>query len=283
MIGRWRSASQTAAMLLLVITPILNYQGITFVQGWFQSLAVGRLWLVSPLEGLECILVSHSLYGPQIVGMLLPVLSASLLGTVFCSWICPVNTLQVWSDRLLSPWLRRRGEGWAVPRTLLWYVLAAELVLALVLGTPLFVFLSPPGLVGRELMMLVFFRTLAVEGLLLLVILGLNLITKRLFCRAFCPLRGLLALLGAKRRLIVARVEEAGPGGQHCDDVCPLGLAPSMGEGTSLHCWNCGRCVDACTDNGLKMVWRRADLQRHDPCLEKAPRVTQIGNMGGKR
>jgi ferredoxin-type protein NapH len=282
-IGRWRSATQTSALLLLVLIPILNYHDHTFVQGWFQSLAIGRLWFVSPLEGLECILVSHSLYMPLLVGMLPSVLVASLLGTVFCSWICPVNTLQVWSDRLLAPWLRRRPDRWPVPRALLWYVLAAELVLALALGSPLFVFLSPPGLVGREFMMLIFFRTLAVEGLLLLVILGMNLFTRRLFCRAFCPLRGLLALLGAKRRLIVARVDAPGPGCRNCDDACPLGLSPSMGEGVSLHCWNCGRCVDACGDGGLKMVWRRAGQPLEDPCIEKGSPLTQIETGGGGR
>ncbi|MBC8423310.1 4Fe-4S binding protein [bacterium] len=280
MIGRWRSASQTAALGLLLVTPLLNYRDITCVQGWFQSLAIGSLWLVSPLEGLECILVAHTLYGPLLVGMVLPVLSAALLGTVFCSWICPVNTLQVWSDRLLAPWLARHRRDRHVPRTLQWYVLALELLLALVLGTPLFVFLSPPGLVGRELMMLVFFRTLAVEGALLLVILGLNLFTRRFFCRAFCPLRGLLALLGARRRLVVARVDEVGPGCRHCDEACPLGLAPSTGEGASVHCWNCGRCVDACSDGGLKLIWRRRGQPRREPCQEGELPVIRVDGPG---
>ncbi len=267
MIGRWRSSVQTFSILALVVIPILNYYDFTFFQGWFQSIAFGGLWIVSPLEGLECILVSRSFYAPLLWGMLIPILLSILLGHVFCSWVCPVNTLQVWTDRLLKPWLKHRNNRFPIPRALLWYVLAAELILAVVLGKPLFVFLSPPGLVGREIMTIIFFRTVAVEGLLLLAILTANLISRRMFCRSFCPLRGVLALLGSKRRLVVTRVEGAGPGCRRCDKSCPLGLQPSIGESESIYCWNCGRCVDACNDGDLKMIWKRSSQKPQDSCL----------------
>jgi ferredoxin-type protein NapH len=258
MIGRWRHPVQTAALALLVAIPLLNkYATITFVQGWYQSLGIGDLWIVSPLEGLESILVTRSVHGPLLLGMLGPVLAAVLLGRVFCSWVCPINTLQEFSG-----WLRRnfgrqawKRDRWVLPRALLWYVLIAEVVTTLILGTPLWVFLSPPGLVGRELMTVIFFGTLAVEGVIILAVLGLDLITRHFYCRYLCPLGGLLGILGSKRQLRVAMDRDSCTACHRCDRTCPLGLLPSRGETHTATCWNCGRCIDACREGSLQFRW----------------------------
>ncbi len=259
MIGRWRNLLQTLALAFLVVIPVVNfYWRFTFVQGWYQSLGIGDLWIVSPLEGLESILVTRTLYLPLLGGLIVPVLSAALLGRVFCSWICPINTFQELGDRLLRPWQGRikPRDRWLLPRAVLWYVLAAEIITTLILGTPLWVFLSPPGLVGREIMTFVFFRTLALEGIVVLLVLALNLLTRRFYCRYLCPLGGLLALLGVKKRLAVSLDPGSCTGCRKCDRACPLGLAPSTGEASTLVCWNCGRCVDICSEDGLDFTWR---------------------------
>jgi ferredoxin-type protein NapH len=258
-IGRWRNLAQGLALALLAAIPLASYYlHFTFVQGWYQSLGVGDFWFVSPLEGLESMLVTRQLHGPLLVGLLVPVVVAALLGRVFCSWVCPINTLQEFSDWLakrLGGSRKARPDRWSLPRSLLWYVLVIELVLTLVLGVPLWVFLSPPGLVGRELMTLVFFHTLAWEGVIILAVLGLNFVNRRLYCRHLCPLGGLLGVLGLKRRLVVRHGPDSCIGGQKCDRVCPLGLAPSRGESLNAHCWNCGKCVDVCDHGGLEFRW----------------------------
>lgn len=137
--GRYRFAVLGGAFLLILVNPFLNYfLQQNFVQGWYQSLGFGSLWFVSPLEGIESLLITKSLYLPSLIGMM-------------------------------------------------------------ILGAPLFVFFSPPGLVGREIMMAVFFRTVALEGVILLVILLLELLTRRFFCRTFCPLGWTAGLFGYKK------------------------------------------------------------------------------------
>jgi len=259
MISRWRNFLQTVAMALLVAIPLVNYfWRFTFVQGWYQSLGIGDLWIVSPLEGLESILVTRTLYLPLLGGLIVPVLSAVILGRVFCSWICPINAFQEFGDRLLRPWTGRQKprDRWLLPRAVLWFVLVAEIMTTLILGTPLWVFLSPPGLVGREIMTFIFFRTLALEGVVVLVVLAMNLITRRFYCRYLCPLGGLLALLGFRKRLAVALDLSSCTSCRKCDRSCPLGLAPSIGESSTLICWNCGRCVDVCSEGGLDFTWK---------------------------
>lgn len=257
--NRRRLCVQTLAFSLILINPFLNYYlHINFVQGWYQSIGIGRLWFVSPLEGMESILVSKVLYLPLIIGMLLPVMLAFLLGRVFCSWVCPINFLSGIVDRLAAVFTKTgRKDIWLLPRYLLWFALLLEILLAMVMGAPLFVFMSPPGLVGRELMLLVFFHTVAVEGLIILIVLTLNLITRRFYCRYLCPLGGLLALLGVKRRLQVQQDKTACTKCRQCDRACPLGLEPSKGESASVYCWNCGNCVDACRFKAMDFTWRR--------------------------
>jgi len=247
------------AFLLLLINPLLHYYfGITFIQGWYQSLGIGELHLVSPLEGLESMLVTRQLHVPALIGMAIPLLLAVLLGRVFCSWICPISFLAE-----LMAGIRQRlskkplfRDRLVLAKRWLWYALIGELVLSLVLGAPLFVFLSPPGLVGRELMLAVFFHSLAWEGVLVVMVLAMELVTRRFFCRYFCPLGGLLALVGSHRQMVVLPPADTCTHCGRCDLHCPMGLRPSAGESLSAYCWNCGVCIDCCAPAALRFSWR---------------------------
>ncbi len=247
------------AFLLIVITPCLNSKfHFSFVQGWFQSLSIGKLWLVSPLEGLESILTSRLLYGPLLVGMAIPVIIALLLGRVFCSWICPISFLSELIDRII---LKATGKGFRngknpLPRAVIWYALVGELLLTLVIGAPIFVFLSPPGLVGREIMVATIFHTLAIEGVVVILVLLAHLFQKRFFCKYLCPLGGLLAFLGLKRRLVIQKEEELCVRCGLCKRACPFTLDPERGQAISPYCWNCGECIDCCKTGALDFKWK---------------------------
>lgn len=257
--GRLRLATLAGAFLLISVNPLLNYfLQINFIQGWYQSLGVGRLWFVSPLEGLESLLITKSAYGPSLVGMVIPLLIALFLGRVFCSWVCPVSFVLELFDKLRILVSRRSSlrNTLLVAKRWLWFTLIAELFLSLVLGAPLFVFLSPPGLIGREIMMAVFFQKLALEGVVIILVVLLELVTRRFFCRTFCPLGGLLAFAGRKRNLRVHFLSENCTACGKCTRTCPMGLQPPRGEGLSPYCWNCGECVDVCSDDALKFRWQ---------------------------
>ncbi len=246
------------AFLIILVNPFLNYYfHFTFIQGWYQSIAIGKLWFVSPLEGLEAILVSKTLYLPLIIAMLIPILVALFLGRVFCSWICPISFFSELMERGLSLFVKRRKDILVVPRWLLWFSLVGELLFSMIIAAPIFVFLSPPGLVGREIMMWVFFKRFAIEGVVVIVVMFLNLLTRRFFCRYLCPLGALLAFIGSKRRLRIAKDDNCVNCGV-CDRSCPLGLNPSSGD-FSHYCWNCGECIDTCPKKALSFVWLGTD------------------------
>jgi len=252
----WRLAVLTSALLVIALNPFLCYYGIYAVQGWYQSIAFGNWWIVSPLEGIESILTGKELYLPALVGILAPLVTAFLLGRVFCSWLCPITLLLEIGD-----WLRGKAGHLGdnrrrLPKALLWLTLVGELLLSMMLGAPVFVFLSPPGLVGREIMMLVFFGALAIEGLLLVAIFALEAYGRRAFCHSFCPLGALLALVGIRRRLKVRLDTAACTSCGRCVKTCPMGLNPDTGEAASAYCWNCGDCIDRCPARALNFRWQ---------------------------
>ena len=139
----WRYAFLTVCFLVVAVNPFLNYHwDINFVQGWFQSIGIGNLWVVSPLEGIESILTAKFFYMPSLVGMVVPVTLAFLMGRVFCSWMCPIEFLSVATDKLLgifSKKLKYRKGIITLPPKVLWFALVTELLLTMIVGYPLFV------------------------------------------------------------------------------------------------------------------------------------------------
>jgi len=259
----WRYLFLTLCFIVVIGNPFTNYYwDINFIQGWFQSIGIGNLWVVSPLEGLESILTAKFFYMPSLVGMVVPVTLALLMGRVFCSWMCPIEFLSLLTDKILGlipKWgkdLKYRKDLVRFAKYTLWFALVAELMVTMIIGYPMFVWWSPPGLVGRETMFYVFYKHITIEAVIVVVVLLMNLITRRMFCRYFCPLGALLALIGKKRQLVIEYNASKCVGCKICDKRCPMGIKPSVGESQTVYCWNCAECVDACPTSALNFVWR---------------------------
>ena len=187
------------------------------------------------------------------------VVGTLLAGGAFCGWVCPFGAVQ----DLLS-WLRRRlhVQPIEVPARLdavLRYV--RFMVLALVLYQTI---------VQTKLWFAEFdpYRTLFGLGWLFeynllaswpayaftLAVLAVSFLIERAWCRYFCPLGGVVSLLGRFSLLRIRRAESACKSCQLCNRPCPVRLNVAESRAVSSNCIGCLACVESCPRPGALSV-----------------------------
>jgi len=222
-------------------------------KGTLWSMRVAGVEWTDPLAAAEMTATSRTVYVPLLISIIVPVVVALLLGRVFCSWMCPAGLLFELTHHLRK--LLRFAE--ITPGNVRfshrnkYVVLAAGLVVAGILGLPLFALIYPPAIISRMAHGLVF-GTSIVGGLVLLgVIVAMEVfVSPRWWCRTMCPGGALYGLLGWKRLLRVKLDANACTGCRDCEPACPLGLNP-VTQSATIECDNCGVCLRHCTDKAL--------------------------------
>ncbi|MBI5919948.1 MAG: 4Fe-4S binding protein [Nitrosomonadales bacterium] len=247
-----RRAVQIATLILAVLIPASGLFRIDPMAGAFVVLD-RQIWLGDffMIMGLWVSIVS------------LLVLVYSTVGTVFCGWVCPQNTLSEWANQLTRKMLGKRADmslssGSMVVaadknKVLNWLILGgaflvASLLLALI---PLFYF-YPPEMVWS----FVTFqddpnlaRSLHWIYAFAVAITFLDIAMLRHFwCRFACIYRMWQHSFKTKQTLHVAydatRAEDCAKC-NYCVTSCFLDLDPRKTDVYSS-CINCGECIDAC-------------------------------------
>jgi MauM/NapG family ferredoxin protein len=223
---------------------------------------------------------------------------SALLGRFFCGWICPLGTTIEWADDITHGRRRKhrfenheRVARWGKYVSLLIVLVGAAagyglsfLLDPIALFTrvttyllhPAFVFLANSGLdvlrpVALEADALSLYyaelhQPLLTSGTLVAVtmlvgILLLNRLQRRFWCRAICPLGGLLALaarLSPFQRVVGAACDHDGK----CRRTCETGaIATDEFEYDPAECIECSRCVSDChlgiTEFKFVSPWKR--------------------------
>ncbi|MEC4273558.1 4Fe-4S binding protein [Adlercreutzia sp. R25] len=229
-------------------------EGVFF--GSLSSSSAAGVTLLDPLAALEAMAASRSLLtASALMGALLVVVVYGLVrGRAFCGWVCPVNLIGEGVDAV------RRRVGIAVPertvdRRAKIAVAAAVVAASAFVGFPVFEAVSPIGAVNKGLA----FGGFAGAGTLAAIIIAELLVSRRVWCRALCPLGGVFQVLGRAGQVNVAIDHDACIHCDKCSEVCladPLILAPVLaGEDAVVRagdCMACGACVDACPASALR-------------------------------
>ncbi|MEC4183874.1 4Fe-4S binding protein [Adlercreutzia sp. R21] len=229
-------------------------EGILF--GSLSSSDVAGVTLLDPLATLEAMAASRSLLtASALVGALLVVLVYGLVrGRAFCAWVCPVNLIGEGVDAV------RRRVGIAVPertvdRRAKIAVAAAVVAASTLVGFPVFEAVSPIGAVNKGLA----FGGFAGAGTLVAIVIAELLVSRRVWCRALCPLGGVFQVLGRVGQVNVAIDHDACIHCDKCAEACladPAILTPVLaGEDAIVRagdCMACGACVDACPAAALR-------------------------------
>ena len=225
-------------------------EGVFF--GSLSSSSVAGVPLFDPLGAVEAMAASRGLLAASaLTGALLIVVVYGLVrGRAFCGWVCPVNLVGEGVDAA------RRRLGIEVPERTVPRRAKIGVAAAVVLLS-------------------------ALVGFLLAIIIAELLVSRRLWCRALCPLGGTFQVLGRAGQVNVAIDHDACIHCDKCTHVCladPEILAPALvGEDTIVRagdCMACGACVDVCPTSALRFRFGRP---------RRSQKGTESGSAGSRK
>jgi ferredoxin-type protein NapH len=217
-----RTASQIVFFLLLAV----------FLVGTFCSVSLGREFSLScPLGVLQLTLGAREvLIGTVVSGLLLIGLTL-VLGRVFCGWICPFGALTDWLSKPLARCRAARASAAPLSpdsKALKYGVLGGVLLAAGIFRSPAFCTVCPVGTTCRTAGLQGV--NLGLETAAVPVILGLETVNRRFWCKVLCPIGALLALF-ARFRLAKIRLPFAACAGcNRCEQACAMDNSPRQGH-----------------------------------------------------
>lgn len=252
-LGRIRSSSRIIALALLILIPLTGVFRIDVSSGfvifnkqiWFSDFfIVFGFWLAA-----ACLLIV--LY--------------SSMGTVFCGWVCPQNTMSTWANKVTSRLLGKRAilnwgdddkqsklssgkNHWGN-----WLILGLRFVaMAMLLAMIPMLYFLPPGAIWS-------FVTLQQDArfptslywiytVFAFIALANIAVVRHYVCRYMCIYRMWQFLFKTQDTLHIeydASRGEACDKCNYCVTACPVEIDP-RNTITFDSCTNCGECISAC-------------------------------------
>ena len=261
----WRRCCQAIVALGFIVVPLLNARGTTVISGNLLSLDFFGLTFVDPLAFLQT-LAGGWPAAKAVTGAALVLLSALLLGRIFCAWLCPYGLASELVIAIRGMRLAHVKEESAPRHDAGMRAFAGRAAVAvfgllavwLFLPEPSLNQLSMPGWYTRAMQHVALFGLLPLYGALFFLALLLveGVTVRRFWCSFLCPQSVLLALCAACSRpglrLRFARKQCVCVGDvRPCLAACSLALNPrEITVVQRLNCTNCGNCVDACRSRG---------------------------------
>lgn len=238
------------------------------INGSFWSITISGITITDPLALMQSLASGQPISLPFAIAAVIPIILALIFGRFFCSWICPVSTvndfIRLIIGKLKLPYIKK---PFITNQHLNFYLLIAGLVMPF-LGLIVFPYIIPYVLMGRFFYSLALGRVLWEALIFLLLLMTIDALIQRGFwCNYLCPSGFLLALLG-KRRLVNIKYNDTlcRKGCSHCKHSCSWQADPRVKY--SLNCTNCGECIERCPSGALGFT--KPDLSGHTKYKELA-------------
>lgn len=268
---------------------------------------VSRFLELDPLVTISTALATGHVY--RYLGWSLAIIILTLLfGRVFCNWICPYGTLHQFTGWLFN--VRKRKERWHSNRyrkifTLKYVILTALLIMAF-MGALQIGLLDPICLMYRTVATAftpasdmavdalsgwdalkfapgverrVFVGSFWI-GTILTVLVGMNLVIPRFFCRILCPLGALLGLLSRFSLFRINRDVHKCTDCDHCLTRCE-GACDPQGQLRLSECFSCMNCLDDCPEDALSFTLVGQDTKQVVPGANIGRRKLVFSGIAG--
>ncbi len=202
----------------------------------------------------------------MLLGALIVVLLYTALGgRAFCGWVCPVGLV---SDA--AHWWKRRFKVRGqihVARSGRFWIMALALPVSALTGVAAFEWLSPVGIVQREL---IYGPTVGAAVTIAAIALMDVFVLRDGWCGSLCPLGAFFSLLG---RFSLVRIRFAAERCDRCGDCAVICPEPhvidfhAMEEKSFIDsgdCLNCARCLEVCTRDAYHFGLRPIPIRTHE-------------------
>ncbi len=257
----WRRAIQTVIAVFFILLPILNAKGFTFIWGNFLTIHIGSLIFSDPLAVFQVIVQNRYIPMGLLISAGLVLGIAFLMGTIFCSWICPFGLLSEWTNRLAC----RLRPKQRINVKLQENALAVKVVISCAgfMASAAFFTLPILNQISMPFQYSNIFQYLLIQKYFSGAVwfMGAVLLTefifrKRLWCHWICPQSVLLTIarqfnpfglkIFFKRENCISDMASS-----PCQKACSLDIDPRHFNFKSrAQCTNCGDCIDACRKTG---------------------------------
>lgn len=251
------------SILLLFLSPmvLVKVESDNFFYGSLVSSSIFGISLTDPFAALQILMATREISFVYMGGALIIFLFYLLIrGRVFCSWVCPMNTLLELTDKLRS---FIKLPNLELNRHHKKYYAAAVIVLSFLIGIPLFEIFSPIGYIMKGLL----FSAGIGMWLIVSIVLFELLVSKRGWCRYLCPLGGFYQSIGKAGLFQVRFNHDVCVGCDKCRSVCfsyPEILEPGIFRESQYikadDCSLCGACVDNCPFDALEITVRETPI-----------------------
>ena len=301
---KWRRLRQAVQLLALLL---FLYLLLGTLQDSTTFLPHDLFFRLDPLAGISAMLSGRSWMAPMLLGGF-TILLTLVLGLAWCGWLCPLGTVLDWTparrpsqNKLANPSSRWRQTKYFLLFTVL--VAAVFGSLTLIIFDPITLLFRTvtsvllPGISflitkaetwlyniepfqpavawfdnlarGSLLTEQPFFLPSVLIAIFFIVVLSLNAIRSRFWCRYICPLGALLGLI-SKVALVRYRVDEVKcTSCQRCAVVCPTGAVDAERGFTvkAAECNTCLECMEECPTEAITFGGQRSSpvLRQYDP------------------
>lgn len=227
-----------------------------------SSSILGLIPLADPFALLQIFVTQHLLEQEVVLGAALVLTFYWIVGgRAWCAWVCPVNMVEDLASNLRNR--LKINNAFHLPRQTKYIVLIVALLLSAVTGVAAFEWISPIGVMHREIIFGIGLGWLSIIGIFVFDL----LVLRHGWCGRLCPLGAFYSLVG---KYSLLKMHFDGPTCTHCGDcikVCPepqvlnLNQATAIGYIKSGDCTHCGRCTSVCPEDTLAFNWRSLKKQ----------------------
>lgn len=220
--------------------------------GSYWSVTLGGLTIIDPLALLQVLTGLEPLSLSLVISAFIPLILALIFGRIFCSWLCPINTILETNRRLITKIGLKPTNTNILTSPKLRYILLILGVILPLSGFTVLPYILPYALLGRFVYYLTVGTFFWVGLLVMLAVLMGDYLQKGFWCNYLCPTGLLLSLVGRKRLInVVHDLEKCKTNCSLCKKLCSWKADPKQGE--NHNCTNCGVCLEKCPGKALKL------------------------------